>query len=865
MLVGDAVLGASVDLADGTPAFPPTYRYVDDYLETVDAARRLGPRPAPHRALPARCAATTPARSWRAARPSCSGLDDLVVAELDGGARRADLRGTARAALNPKAGDWPSDGTEGALAFPVAGHLERLVEHGRVAGVGRTGRSRRLDAAMTGVAWGVDYVADEHANAALRDSPRPGPPAVHVDTPALAERVADALLSLPFKTWDFGDSVAFEALLCASERLGDDRWERFAHGWGQGMGDPVPSVRAAGLHRSRACAHAPRRAPRRRLLLWTRWSTSPAFLRARPDSRRGLRDVGDARRSSPRTATRRRRRGIGLCSPTRPPVSSSTASTSTRRSSPPSVASPAIDELIADAVTQALGYVRLLQQPDGLFDHFALRGEAETFGPGWGRGQGWAALGLLEVIAELDLLDDAASTTGDCELAASADRLLTRMAELQRPDGHWEVVVDQPGTGDEYSTAAFMAWAMAEAAPDGHRRRRTSRRRLARGSRPRCCGRSTTRRSCARCRLPSTRAPCPRTTRRCRGVRRTVGAGSGAAGPAVGRGGVVSRVVLITGAGHGIGAATARGVRRGRRRRRRDRRRRDRRARHRRRAARRRAHARPAIGSTSRPTRSWTRLSAELRAAGRPPAVVVNNAFRNTVAPAHQLEPDDWHSILDVTLSGVYRSIRTFHDTLTEARGSVVNVSSVHALLAWPGHPAYAAAKGGMVALTRQLSLDYAPHVRVNAVLPGSILTRVWEGVDAPTAVRPLRVRPRSAASAGPTRSPRSSCSSPARAPPTSPGVALPVDGGHDDDGGDVSRLVLTVGEALAVFLARGRRVARRRRRSSIASSPGAEVNVAVGLTQEGHRARIVTPRRRRRARRCRGPAARRTGASTRA
>jgi NAD(P)-dependent dehydrogenase (short-subunit alcohol dehydrogenase family) len=126
----------------------------------------------------------------------------------------------------------------------------------------------------------------------------------------------------------------------------------------------------------------------------------------------------------------------------------------------------------------------------------------------------------------------------------------------------------------------------------------------------------------------------------------------------------------------------------------------------------------------------WSRLSAALRAEGRPPAVIVNNAFRNTVAPAHLLEPGDWHSILDVTLSGVYRSVRTFHDTLTDARGSIVNVASVHALLAWPGHPAYAAAKGGVVALTRQLSLEYAPHVRVNAVLPGSILTRVWDGVD---------------------------------------------------------------------------------------------------------------------------------------
>ncbi|KRC62585.1 oxidoreductase [Agromyces sp. Root81] len=127
---------------------------------------------------------------------------------------------------------------------------------------------------------------------------------------------------------------------------------------------------------------------------------------------------------------------------------------------------------------------------------------------------------------------------------------------------------------------------------------------------------------------------------------------------------------------------------------------------------------------------SWAALSAELRGAGRAPAVIVNNAFMNVVAPAHELDPAAWHAILDVTLGGVYRSVRTFHDSLTAARGAVVNVASMHALFAWPGHPAYAAAKGGVVALTRQLSLEYAPHVRVNAVLPGSIMTRVWDSVD---------------------------------------------------------------------------------------------------------------------------------------
>jgi unsaturated rhamnogalacturonyl hydrolase len=314
---------------------------------------------------------------------------------------------------------------------------------------------------MTGVAWGVDYEADAHAVAALREAPRPGPPALHDDTPALVERVADALLQLPFRTWDFGDSVAFEALVHASERLGSDRWESFAHGWGR-----------AWATRSRPFARLDCTAPGRALtllaerhddgLLLNALVDLVAFLRSRP-TLSGLYETWDA---SPLlnpygdSAMTPRDRALladppgGVfvdCLHFDPPFFAALGRVTRDRG------------LVADAVAQTLGYVDLLQRPDGLFDHFALRGESHTFGPGWGRGQGWAALGLLEVITELDEIDDRRYDTHRRALAASADRLLTRMAELQRTDGHWDVVVDVPGSGDEYSTAAFMAWAMAEA------------------------------------------------------------------------------------------------------------------------------------------------------------------------------------------------------------------------------------------------------------------------------------------------------------------------------------------------------------------------------------------------------------------
>jgi unsaturated rhamnogalacturonyl hydrolase len=314
---------------------------------------------------------------------------------------------------------------------------------------------------MTGVAWGVDYDADQHATAALARSARPGPPAVHEDTAALASQVADALLKLPFRTWDFGDSVAFEALLCASEQLGMDRWEQFAHGWGR-----------AWATRSRPFARLDCTVPGRALALLAARHDDHLLTEALVDlarflrGRRTLGGVYETWDASPLLApygeppmTEHDRVLLA-----HPPAG---VFVDCLHFDPPFFAAlgrlTGDQELIQDAVVQALGYISLLQRPDGLFDHFALRGEAETFGPGWGRGQGWAALGLLEVITELDELDDRRFDSSRTVLAASVDRLLSRMAELQRPDGHWEVVVDMSGSGDEYSTAAFMAWAMAEA------------------------------------------------------------------------------------------------------------------------------------------------------------------------------------------------------------------------------------------------------------------------------------------------------------------------------------------------------------------------------------------------------------------
>jgi NAD(P)-dependent dehydrogenase (short-subunit alcohol dehydrogenase family) len=129
-------------------------------------------------------------------------------------------------------------------------------------------------------------------------------------------------------------------------------------------------------------------------------------------------------------------------------------------------------------------------------------------------------------------------------------------------------------------------------------------------------------------------------------------------------------------------------------------------------------------------TEEWSALRDELHGSGRLVDVVVNNAYALEKLPAHELSEASWSRQIDVDLSAVYHSVRAFLPDLAEVGGTLVNVASVHALVSWKNHPAYAAAKGGMLALTRQLAVQYGPRVRVNAVIPGPVLTAAWDGAD---------------------------------------------------------------------------------------------------------------------------------------
>jgi len=105
---------------------------------------------------------------------------------------------------------------------------------------------------------------------------------------------------------------------------------------------------------------------------------------------------------------------------------------------------------------------------------------------------------------------------------------------------------------------------------------------------------------------------------------------------------------------------------------------------------------------------------------------LVNAAGFNKHESVAELADETWSALLDVHIGGVLRCCRACHPALRQARGAVVNFSSINARIGRPRRGPYAAAKGGIEALTRTLAVEWAGDgIRVNAVSPGIINTRM--------------------------------------------------------------------------------------------------------------------------------------------
>jgi unsaturated rhamnogalacturonyl hydrolase len=273
------------------------------------------------------------------------------------------------------------------------------------------------------------------------------------DLTARLTAAADRLVRHPFRSWFYGDSIGFEGLLAATEVLGDGRYAAFAHGY----------------LRAWAARDEPRHEDD---------NTAPGHVLCALAERHGDEQLlAAALRLADHLATRRRVRGVAVTfedarRSLREPYGELRLPDAERRLLSDPGAGIYIDCLHFDppfyahlgrltgdqqwaerAVEEALGYAALLADREtGLYHHFWLERTTRAYALGWGRGQGWALLGLFDVVALAP-----AGTPGLEQVARLATSLADAILAWQRPDGSWSAVAQLDPSGPESSTAAFMA------------------------------------------------------------------------------------------------------------------------------------------------------------------------------------------------------------------------------------------------------------------------------------------------------------------------------------------------------------------------------------------------------------------------
>lgn len=125
----------------------------------------------------------------------------------------------------------------------------------------------------------------------------------------------------------------------------------------------------------------------------------------------------------------------------------------------------------------------------------------------------------------------------------------------------------------------------------------------------------------------------------------------------------------------------------------------------------------------------WQRCGEDIRAITPSVDGCLLNIGKNMPGALLEISTDAWHDSLHLNLDANVFGFQAVVP-LMQSEGSIVFTTSIHGFLGFRSFPGYAAAKGALIALTRQLAMEYAPRLRVNAVAPGAVLTAIWERRD---------------------------------------------------------------------------------------------------------------------------------------
>ena len=107
--------------------------------------------------------------------------------------------------------------------------------------------------------------------------------------------------------------------------------------------------------------------------------------------------------------------------------------------------------------------------------------------------------------------------------------------------------------------------------------------------------------------------------------------------------------------------------------------------------------------------------------------ILVNNAGAATATALANLTPESWQQDINLNLTGTYHGVETVKEAMFARReGVIINIGSVNSLSTL-GHPAYSAAKAGLISYTKSLAVEYGPKgIRANLLNLGTVKTQAW-------------------------------------------------------------------------------------------------------------------------------------------